>query len=311
MPDCLIISSDAVDLAREIERISEIPIEIRPCFSAEQAVSEYGGETILFGKPAMIAQALPEMPGVEWVQSSWAGVEPLLNFERRDYLLTGIKGVFGPQMSEYVFGHLLAFELRLSEREARQKKKEWYQARSGTLHGKRLGIMGTGSIGRHIARTATAFGMTVSGLSRTGEAVSGFDSVEPSHRINGWLGDLDYLVSTLPRTPQTNHLLNEKTLALLPGHCFLVNVGRSNVLDEAALFDALKNRRLGGAALDVFEQEPLPEDSPLWHCPGLSITAHISAISHPGLIAPIFVENYRRYREGLELKYQVDFSSGY
>lgn len=311
MPDCLIISSDAADLAREIERISEIPIETRPCISAEQAVGEYGGETILFGQPAMIAQALPEMPGVDWVQSSWAGVEPLLNFERRDYRLTGIKGVFGPQMSEYVFGHLLAFELRLSERAARQQNKEWYQARSGTLHGKRLGIMGTGSIGRHIARTARAFGMTVSGLSRTGEETPGFDSVEPSNRIDGWLGNLDYLVATLPRTPQTNHLLNEKTLALLPAHCFLVNVGRSNVLDEAALVDALRNRRLGGAALDVFEQEPLPEDSPLWHCPGLSITAHISAISHPGLIAPIFVENYRRYRAGLELKYRVDFEAGY
>ena len=153
--------------------------------------------------------------------------------------------------------------------------------------------------------------MKVTGLSRSGNPVAGFDSVAPVGQLQHWLESLDYLVSTLPRTPQTNRLLDAASLAKLPSYCYLVNVGRSNVLDEAALVQALHQGKLAGAALDVFDEEPLPARSPMWDAPNLTVTAHIAALSHPSLVVPIFLDNFKRHREGRELKYRVDFDAGY
>ena len=115
----------------------------------------------------------------------------------------------------------------------------------------------------------------------------------------------------MPDTPGTNHLLNAESLARLPdGACF-VNVGRSNVVDDDALVAALQSGRLAGAALDVFDEEPIPDESPLWDAPNLRVTGHIAAISHPDLIVPIFIENYRRFIAGQALNYVVDFDAGY
>ena len=118
-------------------------------------------------------------------------------------------------------------------------------------------------------------------------------------------------MSTLPETSDTDGLLNQQTLASLPSHAIFINVGRSNVVDHAALFEMLCNGKLAGAVLDVFDTEPLAENSEMWDVPNLSITAHIAAASHPALIAPIFVENYQRYRNSLPLNYIVDFDAGY
>ncbi len=168
MTDCLIITTLANEFAEEIARLADLPIPIKACTSANEALDEYNNETIIFGSPAMIAEILPAMPTVDWVQSSWAGVTPLIALDRRDYVLTGIKDVFGSQMAEYVIGFLLAHELKVLQRKHEQQQHNWFREHSGTLDGKRLGIMGTGSIGRHIAGTAKHFGIEVSGLSRSG-----------------------------------------------------------------------------------------------------------------------------------------------
>jgi phosphoglycerate dehydrogenase-like enzyme len=171
--------------------------------------------------------------------------------------------------------------------------------------------MGTGSIGQHIARTAKHFGIQVAGLSRSGAASPGFDNVFPVNELYAFLKELDYLVATLPRTADTDNLLDAAALTQLPAHAYFINVGRSNVVDDEALMDALRNDRLAGAALDVFDEEPIPQESALWDAPNLSITAHVSAISHPLLIVPVFVENYLRYTQGKPLRYVVDFATGY
>ncbi len=311
MTDCLIITTLADEFAEEIPRLADFPIPIKACTSTKQALDEYTNETILFGSPAMIAEILPEMPTVEWVQSSWAGVTPLIALDRRDYVLTGIKNVFGSQMAEYVIGYLLAHELKVLQRMNAQHEHNWFREHSGTLEGKRLGIMGTGSIGQHIARAARHFGIKVTGLSRSGTPVSEFDNVLAVNALGDFLKESDYLVATLPQTTGTDNLLDAAALAKLPAHAYFINVGRSNVVDDTALIDALKNERLAGAALDVFDEEPIPKESPLWDTPNLSVTAHISAISHPLLIVPVFVENYRRYCEKQPLNYVVDFTTGY
>ena len=311
MSNVLIVTAAAEEFAEGIERLSESPIPVKACLSAEQAMAEYSDETVLFGNPDMIAAVISKMPTVDWVQSSWAGNTPLMNIDRRDYVLTGIKDVFGPQMSEYVIGYLLAHELKIVERLEEQRKKNWFKDYSGMLQGKRIGILGTGSIGQHIAKTAHCFDMTVKGLSRSGTGKEGFDDVMPTDRLRDFLEECDYVVSTLPQTEETDNLLDADALEVLPAHAYFINVGRGNIVDDDALVDALNNGRLAGAALDVFDEEPVPEDSPLWDASNLSITAHVAAVSYTSLIVPIFIDNYRRYVNQRPLKHVIDFDAGY
>jgi phosphoglycerate dehydrogenase-like enzyme len=130
-------------------------------------------------------------------------------------------------------------------------------------------------------------------------------------RLHDFLEQCDYLVAVLPQTAATDKLLDAAALARLPAHAYFINVGRGNVVDDEALIDALHNNRLAGAALDVFNEEPVPKDSPLWDTPNLSITAHVAAVSYTSIIVPIFVENYRRYLDKQPLNYVIDFAAGY
>ncbi len=309
-PSVLIVGRDAEALAGLV-RAGQPDADLTLAGNASQARDAYSGQRILFGSPLAIAAALPHMPAVDWVQSTWAGVTPLISLDRRDYVLTGIKGVFGRQMAEYVAGYLLAHELRILHRYDEQKARRWWEGVSGSVSGKRLGIMGAGSIGADIARLCAGLGMTVSGLSRSGRAVAGFERVLPVSRVAEFLPGLDYLVAVLPDTPGTDNLLSAETLSLLPAHALFVNVGRSNVVDDAALVVALRGGTLGGAVLDVFDEEPIPDNSPLWDAPNLLVTAHMAAVSHPDLIVPIFLDNYRRYCAGSKLVNIIDFDLGY
>lgn len=306
----LTIGADAGEYARLIDA-AEPSMPVTTCRGADEARAAYTDQSILFGNPESIVSVLPEMPTIEWVQSTWAGVTPLLELGRRDYLLTGIKGVFGPQMSEFVIGYMLANELKINERLAAQRDRKWLKKASGTLLGKKIGIMGTGSIGQAIARRARDNGMTVMGLSRTGASNADFEKVYRVGKLGEFLHGLDYLISVLPHTRETDTLLNQSALAQLPAHAYFINVGRANVVDDEALVSALGNGRLAGAVLDVFDVEPVPQDSPLWGAPNLLITGHIAAISHPGLIAPIFLDNYKRFVTGQDLVNVISFDNGY
>lgn len=311
MSGCLIVTTLAEEFATEISRLAGAEIPLKACANPQEALQQYAGETVLFGSPGMIVEILAELPAVDWVQSSWAGVTPLIEHDRRDYVLTGVKDVFGPQMSEYTLGYLLAHELKVLGRMHAQREHTWDRMHSGTLTGKRLGVMGTGSIGQHIARSARCLGLQTTGLSRSGADAEGFDKVMRVAQLHEFLARCDYLVAVLPDTPDTLHLLDAEALAQLPPHAYFVNVGRSNVIDDHALVEALNSGILSGAALDVFDEEPLPDDSPLWDARNLSVTAHIAAISHPLLIVPIFIENYKRYVKGQTLNHIVNFDTGY
>jgi len=311
MNDCLIVCASAERFAREVARLADDGIRCTQCRSADEARDRYDGEEVLFGDPSMIAAVLEELPGVSWVQSTWAGVKPLIDARRRDYVLTGVKDVFGPQMAEYVIGYLLAQELRIVQRLEAQQARRWDTAYSGTLAGKCLGIMGTGSIGDYIARTARCFDLRIIGLSRSGRPNNAFDAVYPIEKLAAFLAQCNFLVSTLPQTRETDALLDAEAFAALPAGACFINVGRSNVVDDDAMLAALDSGHLAGATLDVFDEEPLPLDSALWDAPNLNITAHIAAVSHPELIAPIFVRNFTRFQEGRPLEYVIDFSAGY
>jgi len=310
-PSILILSPDADAYVRLLEGRLPAGATLAAAVDVREAEACWAAQAVVLGRPDLVAGALPFMAGLRWVQSTWAGVEPLLRAARRDYLLTGVKGVFGPQMAEYVFGHLLAHELRLDERRRRQRAREWWPGRSGTLKGRTLGVMGTGSIGRHIARVGSALGLRVIGYSRSGTAVEGFETVHGAGALGDFLAEPDYLVGVLPGTAATDGLLDAAAFGRMQSHCLLVNVGRGNLVDEAALADALQRGRIAGAVLDVFHREPLPAESPLWDAPGAVVTAHVAAESFPADIARIFERNYHRFVSGDKLEFLVDFERGY
>lgn len=287
------------------------------------------GCDIVFGEPNLIQEALPRLSTLKWIQSTWAGVEPLLDSSlRRDYILTNARGVFGGLMSEFVFGYLLAHERKIFRRAEAQKNKEWDKSLTGTLRRKTIGLLGVGSIGAEVARTAKFFGMMVRGYTRASETSKQVDRYfhpvesmglptdrnpvqEQAPGLHRFAEGLDYLVSILPNTKETQKIVDADLLNQLPPHALFINVGRGSAVDESALIEALENDRLAGAVLDVFEQEPLPKEHPFWTTKDLTMTFHTSAPSFPEDIAQVFIENYRLYVEGKPLKYVVEFERGY
>ena len=267
---------------------------------------------ILLGDPTRVKAALPHLPRLVWTQLSWAGVEPMLDPAlRRDYVLTNIRGVFGPLMSEYVFGYLLMLERKILPRLEAQREGRWDTTLPGTLSGKTIGLVGVGSIGAHLAATAKHFGMQVRGYTRRSRDCRHVDQYFHGADKAAFAHELDYLVAVLPNTDQTRAIVDAEMIAALPPHAVVVNVGRGRTVDEAALAAALTAGREGGAVLDVFSEEPVPASSPFWSTPNTYITSHTSAPSFPADIVGVFVENYRRFHGGQPLLYRVEFERGY
>jgi phosphoglycerate dehydrogenase-like enzyme len=303
MPNLLILSTEPEEYYRLIRPAKSPDLEI---------VTDPDNCDIVLGEPRLIREAMPNLMNAKWIQSMFAGVEALMDPTfRRDYILTNARGVFGELMSEYVFGYMLAHEKKIFERRQAQQNKKYARFESGVLRGKTLGLLGVGSIGSHLAGTAKHFGMTVHGFTRSSETSKDVDRYYHGDRILEFAGELDYLVCVLPRTEDTNQIVDANLLNALPGRAVFINVGRGNAVDEPALEQALKNRKIAEAILDVTAQEPLPEDHPFWTTPNLLLTFHTSAISYPEDITKLFFENYRLYIEGKPLKFQVDFKKGY
>jgi phosphoglycerate dehydrogenase-like enzyme len=315
MHTLLILSRAARDYHALIESAHLSDLAITSTTDPAAAVANAASFDLAFGEPALLRQVMPALTAVRWVQSTWAGVEPLLDPAcRRDYILTNARGVFGGQMSEYVFAYLLARERKIFDKQASQVAGRWDAAPPTRLRGKQLGLLGVGTIGAALARTAKHFGMRVKGYTRVSE-----DSADVDEYFHGPLADvaaafasdLDYLVSVMPGTAATRHLVGRALLRALPPRAVFLNPGRGGVVDEAALAAALQDGRLAGAVLDVFETEPLPADHAFWRMPNVVITSHTAALSAPSDIAPIFIDNYRRLLRGEPLQYCVDFERGY
>ncbi|PKN90579.1 MAG: D-2-hydroxyacid dehydrogenase [Chloroflexi bacterium HGW-Chloroflexi-6] len=267
---------------------------------------------IVFGEPVLIKPVMSDLLTANWIQSTFAGVDPLLDPAlRRDYVLTNMRGVFGGLMSEFVVGYLLLHERKILQRLEGQKKQQWDATLTGTLHGKTIGLLGVGSIGREVARTAKFFGMTVRGYTRASENSEHIDQYFHGEGLLEFASGLDYLVNILPNTNATRKIVNAELLSRLPSHALFINVGRGSAVEQSALIQALETGAIAGAVLDVFEVEPLPAGHPFWSAPNTIVTSHSSAPSFPAEITKVFIENYRLYVEQQPLKYQVDFEKGY
>lgn len=309
----LLILSKHADAYRQLIAAARVPdLEITSASDASDLGPDALSSELLFGEPSLIRTVLSRLTAVRWVQATWAGVEPLLDPSlRRDYILTNARGVFGGLMSEYVFGYLLAHERRMFEKFEAQQTHRWDPTPPGTLRDRTIGLVGVGSIGAALARTAKHFGMRVKGFTRTSEDCPDVDAYFHGDDRLAFAADLDYLVTVAPNTAGTRRLVDATLLGALPPHAVFVNPGRGSIVDEAALAEALRSGRLARAVLDVFEQEPLPPDHVFWRTPNVIITSHTAALSVPADIAPVFIENYERFVAGKPLRYRVDFDAGY
>lgn len=307
-PQVLVLSEQAAEYAAELRAAG---IDCLAAVSVAELDERHRPCKVVFGEPQLVSGALAQLPRLAWIQSTWAGLTPLLAAAQRGIAVTGVKEVFGAQMAEYVLGYLLALELRVFERRQWQQARSWRPELSGRLAGKTLGVMGTGSIGAAVARQAAGLGLRVLGYSRSGVAREPFAEVYDRRRLADFLAGLDYLVAVLPHTPETDGLLDHAAFQALPPGAVLVNVGRGSVLDEHALLAALHGGVLRAAVLDVFRQEPLPAQHPFWTAEGVYLTAHISAHSYPADIARIFIMNHGRFRAGEPLRYRLDPARGY
>ena len=303
MPKLLILTDDSNDYLDLIQKADLPNLDI---------VTDPAECDIVLGEPRKVQEALPLLTHLKWVQSIYAGVERLVDpAYRRDYILTNARGVFGNSMSEFVFGYLLFFKKRIRPRVLAQRAKQWDDFDGGILRGKTIGLLGVGSIGAHLAGTAKHFSMNVRGFTNSSEDCKDVDEYFHGEDILKFVDGLDYLISILPRTENTNEIVNAELLNALPDHAIFINVGRGNAVDNSALIDALNTNKLATAVLDVTNPEPLPDDHPFWTTDNLYLTFHTSAMSYPEDIVRVFSENYRLYVEGKPLKYQVNFERGY
>jgi len=308
----LIIAQNADQYAKELAGRALPDLVITASDGSDLTDATIRQANIILGAPVLAAQLLAKAERLEWVQSSFAGIEPFcVPGLRKDYILTGVKDVFGPLMSEYVFGYILTLERNILLARHNQQQRLWQSLPYRSLAGLTIGICGLGSIGRHIASTAAHFQMRVLGLSHSAARTPHVELTYAPARISEFAQQLDYMVVVIPSTPSTYKMISAEVISQLPDSAVLINVGRGATVDQDALVEALRAGRLRGAVLDVFEAEPLPADSPLWGLENAYITPHNSAFTFAKDIADIFCANYERFCSKQPLKYVVDFEHGY
>jgi glyoxylate/hydroxypyruvate reductase A len=255
---------------------------------------------------------LANAKGLRWIQCMGAGVEGLLVPElAAGVRITRVAGIFGPWMAEYTLGWCLWVTQRMDGFRASQRQRRWAPVDPVPLRGQTLCVVGLGDIGRSIAKAARALGMRVIGVTRSGRASRDAARVYRTAALRTALARADFVVLTLPLSDETRGLVGRAELAALRPTAWLLNLARGPIVDEGALLEALRRRRLGGAVLDVFDTEPLPAAHPLWGFDNVVITPHISGPSTPREIGPIFNDNLRRYAANRPLRHTVDRARQY
>ncbi len=279
---------------------------------------------------------LTQVPKLKWVQFHYAGIDfamenPLVT--NPDIQVTNLSGTASSQVAEYIVLMLLALGHRIPDLQRNQVASEWPRDRwerfsPVELRGSTVCLVGYGSIGRQVARLLQPFGVKVLAVKRDvmhpmdkGYTPSGlgdpdgdlFTRLHPVQAIKSVIHESDFVVICVPLTRATMHMIGEEELASFKPTAYLINPSRGEIIDQAALIQALESKKLAGAAMDVFEKEPLPADSPLWKMPNVIITPHIAGNSryYNDRAAQLFAENLRRYAGGQPLLNVVHPEAGY
>jgi phosphoglycerate dehydrogenase-like enzyme len=263
-----------------------------------------------------VKKLLAATPALRWFHTPAAGVDRLIelpDFRERNIALTNNSGSYDIQIAEHVMAFTFAAAKRLHLYRDQQARKAWEDQEHQELRDATMVVFGAGSIGGEVCRLASAAGMRVIAVRRRGGPVPGASRVVAADALAEVAGEADYLVVAAPLTAATRGAVSREVLARMKPTAWVMNIARGPIIDEAALIDALREGRLGGAALDTFVQEPLPASSPLWSLPNVIITPHTSN-SSPRVrerTLALFMENLRRYKAGEPLLNRVDLEAGY
>ena len=264
------------------------------------------------GAPAGVLSAMPKL---RWIQSMTAGVEGWLAVPDlpAGVTLTCARGTHKESMPENIVAGLLYVAKPYAAAAANQKQGKWVSTVAQPINGKTLGILGLGAIGQEVARIAGALGMRVIGTRRRPEPMEYVEAVLPPERTDEVLAQSDFVLLLLPATPETDNIMDAERLAKMKPTAWLLNFGRGHLIRDDDLVAAVRAGTIAGAVLDVFRQEPLPEDHPFWGTEGILVLPHIGG-PHPQrdrIVARLFVENLRRFLDGEPLKEVVDRAAGY
>jgi len=322
-----------------INQLSAISPKIKLTAIAAQKASEIPADVWAQTEVLYTGHILPEptqAPFLRWIQFHFAGIDRYLDepvLQQENIQVTTLSGAAAPQVAEYVLTMMLALGHKLPALMTNQRKSEWPKDRFERfspfeLNGKTVGIIGYGSIGRQIARLLQPFGVTILATKRdgfnpidegyvaegTGDPQGDFvHRLYPPQALRSMLKECHFIVVTVPITAETRNMVNAAILEAVKPGAFLIDVSRGGVVNHNDLADAIKNSKLAGAALDVFPEEPLPRNSPLWQNPNIIITPHISGGSeqYQERAAALFSENLLRYLAGLHLYNVFDRKRGY
>ncbi|OTP09500.1 hypothetical protein A5844_002278 [Enterococcus sp. 10A9_DIV0425] len=273
---------------------------------------------ISIGWNSMYQQELLASNHLKWVQAISAGVDylPLAQFSKKGILVSNASGIHVESISEHVMGIILGYSRGLFQAQRAQIEQTWlgssvhYQA----VENKKLLIIGTGHIGKMLAKKATVFGIECYGINTTGHPVDGFKKTYSIDQLKNVLPTADIVVNILPLTEQTNGLFNQDVFNVFASHALFINVGRGASVKTEDLIKALQQEKLAFAALDVFEEEPLSKESPLWGMENVLVTSHIAGqTSHfQKKLMAIFLNNLKTYVAEKELSMnEIDLSEGY
>ncbi len=257
-------------------------------------------------------------PNLKWIQVFLAGID---GFKAKGLLpdnivFTKTAGIQGTTMAEAIIARMLMFAKQMPTYFQQKLAKTWERAESITLHGKTLGIVGLGNVGKELARLGKAFGMRVIANRRSAKKVGlarNVDLLLPSSHLHQLLAESDFVALTLPLTPDTQKMIGAKEFDVMKSSAYIINISRGQIIDEEALTKALESKQIAGAGLDVFAVEPLPQESVLWNMQSVIISPHIAASmdGYPELATELFCENLRRYISGKKLLNVVDKKTGY
>ena len=258
---------------------------------------------------------LPAMPKLRWAQVMTAGVEEWLALPDLPpgLMLTCARGTHAESMPENIIGALLYVAKPYAAAVANQKRGTWVRTVAQPLTGRTLGILGLGAIGQHVARIASVLGMRVIGTRRRAEPVPNVVEVFPAHRTPEVLAESDFVLLLLPATPETENFIDAERLAMMKPGAWLLNFGRGHLVKDDDLIAAVKAKKIAGAVLDVFRQEPLPAEHPFWTTEGVIVLPHLGG-PHPQrdrFVARLFADNLGRFLDEKPLKEVVDRKTGY
>ena len=284
----------------------------------ELAQALEGAEVLLIWdfRSATLRDAWSHARDLRWIHAASAGVDTILfpELAASRVILTNSRGVFDQAIAEYVLGLVLAFAKGFPATFDFQRHHLWRYRETELVHGQTVLVVGAGGLGRAIGRLARCAGMGVMAVARTAHASDpDLGRVAAVRDLKAVLGKADYVVIAAPLTPETRGLFGAVAFHRMKPTARLINVGRGAIVDEAALLAALRSKRIAGAALDVFTEEPLPPKHPFWDQPGLIVSPHMCGdfVGYGPVLSGLFVENFRRWRRGESLLNVVDKALGY